>query len=258
MRMAAGDLSSPPGFLANKQFASTHWSVVLAAGQLDSPESSQALATLCQVYWYPLYAYARRCLGRADEARDSTQGFFAELLEKECLQAADPRRGKFRAFLLTAFKHYLTKERDRAAALKRGGGRRGLSLDFRNGESRYLLEPADVETPENVYQRRWALTLLEQSLSQLRQEFTSTGKQVLFERLKDSLTGDGPSETYAKLALDLDMTEQAVRVAVHRLRRRYREVLRAAIAQTVASPDEVDAELRDLFAAVRAPNSRIG
>jgi RNA polymerase sigma-70 factor (ECF subfamily) len=255
MGMPAGNLSNPPGFQADMQFASTHWSVVLAAGQLDSPQSSQALGTLCQVYWYPLYAYARRRLGRVDEARDSTQGFFAEFLEKEYLQAADPGRGKFRAFLLTAFKHYLAREQDRALALKRGGGRRSLSLDFRSGETRYLLEPADLATPENIYERRWALTLLEQSLTQLRQEFNSAGKQVLFERLKDSLTGDGTSAGYAKLAQDLDMTEQAVKVAVHRLRRRYREVLRGAIAQTVASPDEVDAELRDLFAAVRAQNS---
>lgn len=256
--MPAGDLSAPPGFQVDRQFASTHWSVVLAAGQLESPQSNEALATLCKIYWYPLYAYARRRLGRPDEARDLTQGFFAEVLEKAYLQAVDPQRGKFRAFLLTAFKHYLAKERDRAAARKRGGGRRSLPLDFQAGESRYLLEPADPETPENVYQRRWALTLLEQALAQLRQEFTNAGKQPLFEGLKDTLTGDGPAQTYARLAEVLDTTEQAVKVAVHRLRRRYREVLRAAIAQTVASPDEIDDELRDLFAAVRPPNSRIG
>jgi RNA polymerase sigma factor (sigma-70 family) len=256
--MPAADLSDLTGFQAGGQFLTTHWSVVLAAGKLESPQSSQALATLCQVYWYPLYAYARRRLGRPDEARDLTQGFFAELLEKEYLQAADPQRGKFRAFLLTAFKHFLSKERDRAAALKRGGGRRTVPLDFKSGESRYLLEPADQQTPESIFARRWALTLLEQSLAQLRQEFTSAGKQALFEGLKDSLTGDGPAATYAALALDLDITEQAVKVAVHRLRRRYREVLRSAIAQTVASPDEIDEELRDLFAAVRAPNPRSG
>lgn len=256
--MPAADLSNLPGFQARGQFLTTHWSVVLAAGKLESPQSSQALATLCQVYWYPLYAYARRRLGRSEETRDLTQGFFAELLEKEYLQAADPQRGKFRAFLLTAFKHYLSKERDRAGARKRGGGRRTVPLDFQAGESRYLLEPADPETPENIYERRWALTLLDQSLKQLRQEFTNAGKQLLFEGLKGSLTGDGPAQSYAKVAHDLDMTEQAVKVAVHRLRRRYREVLRAAIAQTVASPDEIDDELRDLFAAVRKPNSGNG
>jgi RNA polymerase sigma factor (sigma-70 family) len=257
MRMPAGDQSDLPGFQANGRFATTRWSVVLAAGQLESPESNQALATLCRVYWYPLYAYARRRFQRPDEAQDLTQGFFAELLEKDYLQSVDPKRGKFRAFLLVAFKHYLAKERDKAAAQKRGGGRRTLPLDFQVGESRYLLEPADQTTPEIIYERRWALTLLDQSLTQLRQEFTNAGKQRLFEGLKESLTGDGSGRPYSQLAADLDMTELAVKVAVHRLRRRYREILRAAIAETVASPDEIDDELRDLFAAVRMQKSGI-
>ena len=166
--MPAGDQSDLPGFQAQGRFASTHWSVVLAAGQRESPESNEALATLCRVYWYPLYAYARRRFDRSDEAQDLTQGFFAELLEKAYLQAVDPQRGKFRSFLLTAFKHYLVKERDRAAAQKRGGGRRFISLDFQIGESRYQLEPADHITPEIVYERRWAITLLDQALTQLR------------------------------------------------------------------------------------------
>ena len=249
--MPAGEQSDLTGFQAGGRFASTHWSVVLAAGQLESALSNEALATLCRVYWYPLYAYARRRLDRPEEAQDLTQGFFAELLEKEFLRGVDPKRGKFRSFLLTAFKHYLSKQRDKEAAQKRGGGRRPIPLDFQTGESRYLLEPADHTTAEIVYERRWALTLLDQTLTQLRDEFTKAGKQRLFEGLKETLTGDGTSRTYAEMAAELDMTELAVKVAVHRLRRRYQEVIRAAIAQTVASPDEVDDELRDLFAAVR-------
>jgi RNA polymerase sigma factor (sigma-70 family) len=248
--MPAGDQSDLPGFQGGR-FASTHWSVVLAAGQVKSPESNEALAVLCRVYWYPLYAYARRCLDRPEDAQDLTQGFFAELLEKDFFHSVDPRRGRFRAYLLTAFKHYLAKERDRAAAQKRGGGRRPVPLDFQTGESRYLLEPADHTTPEIIFERRWALTLLEQALAQLRQEFTNAGKQRLFVGLKESLAGDGSSRPYSQIAADLDMTELAVKVAVHRMRRRYQEIIRAVIAQTVVSPDEIDDELRDLFAAVR-------
>jgi RNA polymerase sigma-70 factor (ECF subfamily) len=250
--MSASDPCTPPESPAAWRFASTHWSVVLAAGQRRSAESQEALATLCRVYWYPLYAYARRQLSRPDDAQDLTQEFFARLLEKDYLRAADPKRGKFRSFLLTAFKHFLANERDRANAQKRGGNRKQVPLDFQDGESRYLREPADRATPETLYERRWALTLLEQTLAQLRQEFTAAGKQKAFEALKETLTGDGPPRPYAQVAAELGMTEQAVKVAVHRLRRRYQELLRAAIAQTVPAEDAIDDELRDLFAAVRA------
>jgi RNA polymerase sigma-70 factor (ECF subfamily) len=253
--MSASDPCNPPLSSSAWRFASTHWSVVLAAGQRQSAESAEALATLCRVYWYPLYAYARRRLPRPDDAQDLTQEFFAQLLEKDYLRAADPTRGKFRSFLLTAFKHFLAKERDRANAQKRGGGRHSVSLDFQDGESRYQREPADHATPETLYERRWALTLLEQTLAQLRQEFTGSGKQKVFEALKETLTGEGPPRPYAQIAAELDMSEQAVKVAVHRLRRRYQELLRAAIAQTVPSAEDVEDELRDLFAAVRAPKS---
>jgi RNA polymerase sigma-70 factor (ECF subfamily) len=254
--MAGGMQSEWPGFRANGRFASTHWSVVLAAGRQDSTESNEALATLCQVYWYPLYAYARRRLDSVDDARDLTQGFFTELMEKAYLQAVDPGRGKFRSFLVTAFKHYLSKERDRAAAQKRGGNR-VVALDFQTGESRYLLEPANHATPESIFERRWALTLLDQALSQLRKEFAGAGKERLFDVLKETLTGDGHARPYAQLGVELDMSEQAVKVAVHRLRRRYREVLRAAIAETVADPTHVEGELRDLFIAVQSPRTGI-
>jgi RNA polymerase sigma-70 factor (ECF subfamily) len=188
----------------------------------------------------------------AHDAQDLTQGFFAQLLEKDYLRAADPRRGKFRSFLLTAFKHFLSKERERANARKRGGGRLPVSLDFQAGERRYQLEPVDHATPELAFERRWALTVLEQTLARLRQELTRAGKENLFERLKGVLAGEGLDESYAQIADELDTSEQAVKVAVYRLRRRYQELLRAEIAQTVASPEEIDEELRDLFAAVRA------
>jgi RNA polymerase sigma-70 factor (ECF subfamily) len=234
-----------------RRFATTRWSLVAAAGQGAAPEAQEALAVLCQAYWYPLYAYARRHLPSAHDAQDLTQAFFAELLEKHYLEAADPRRGKFRSFLLTAFKHFLSKQRERDAAQKRGGGRPTLSLDFHGAESRYRLEPADQTTPEMVYERRWALAILEQALCRLRQELANANKEKLFERLKGVLEGDGPQDSHALIGAELGMSEQAVKVAVHRLRRRYRELLRAEVAQTVAGPEQVDDELRDLFAAVR-------
>ncbi|HEV3115577.1 MAG TPA: sigma-70 family RNA polymerase sigma factor [Gemmataceae bacterium] len=233
------------------RFASTRWSLVAAAGQPSSPESQEALATLCRLYWYPLYAYARRRLTNVDDAQDLTQEFFAQLLEKDYLQAADPARGKFRSFLLIAFKHFLAKARERDQAQKRGGGRYIVPLDFQAGERRYHLEPTDSVTPETIFERRWALTLLEQALARLREEFERASKGGLFESLKETLTGDGSTEPYAQIAGRLNMTEQAVKVAVHRLRRRYQELLREEIGQTVTTPAEIDDELRDLFAAVR-------
>jgi RNA polymerase sigma-70 factor (ECF subfamily) len=248
------DGSGPP---PAGRFATTRWTLVAAAGHGSSPQAQEALAALCQIYWYPLYAYARRQLPRPEDAQDLTQEFFACLLEKDYLQAADPQRGKFRSFLLTAFKRFLAKERDRAHAQKRGGGRPVLPLDFSTGERQYQSEPADHATAESLYERRWALTLLEQTLARLRQELVNAGKEKLFEVLKGTLTGADTIEPYADIAAQLDLSVQAVKVAVHRLRRRYAELLRAEIAQTVASPKEVEDELRDLFAAVRArPSSK--
>jgi RNA polymerase sigma-70 factor (ECF subfamily) len=246
--MSPNDNSVPQGAA---RFASTRWSIVAAASRKESPEAQEALAVLCQAYWYPLYAYARRRSASAQDAQDQTQEFFARLLEKDYLQSADPRRGKFRSFLLTAFQRFLAKEHARATAQKRGGERRLLSLEFHDGERRYSHEPADSTTPEKFYERRWALTLLEQALARLRQEFTFAGKEQLFEALKGTLTGDGISEPYERIGRDLGLSEPAVKTASHRLRRRYQELLRAEVAQTVASPEEVDDELRDLFAAVR-------
>jgi RNA polymerase sigma factor (sigma-70 family) len=250
--MSASDPFDKPASAGARHFATTRWSLVAAAGQGRSPESREALAALCTAYWYPLYAYARRRLPGAHDAQDLTQAFFAELLEKDYLQAADPGRGKFRSFLLTAFKHFLAKERERANAQKRGGGRAPVALDFQAGEHRYRLEPADHATPEAIYERRWALAILEQTLARLRAELADAGKEKLFESLKGALAGEGPQEPYVRIGAELGISEQAVKVAVYRLRRRYQELLRGEIAQTVASPEEVDDELRDLFAAVRA------
>ena len=250
--MSASDPSPRSASADARQFASTRWSLVAAAGQGRSDASREALATLCQLYWYPLYAYARRRLPSPHDAQDLTQAFFAELLEKDYLQAADPRRGKFRSFLLTAFKHFLSRQRERANAQKRGGGRSPVSLDFEAGECRYRREPADHATPEAIYERRWALAILEQALARLRQEMTDAGKGKQFECLKGALEGEGPLETHAQIAGQLGLSEQAVKVAAHRLRRRYQELLRAEIAQTVTTPEEVEDELRDLFAAVRS------
>ena len=233
-------------------FLTTHWSLVLAAGQRALPESEKALASLCESYWYPLYAFVRRLGRQPDDARDLTQGFFARLLEKDYLRAADPGRGRFRTFLLAAFKHFLANEHERAAAQKRGGGRVIVSLDFAAGEGRYSLEPAHGLTPERVYERRWALTLLDVVLQALQDEFARPNKVKHFERLKGFLTGEGSSDPYRQVAEELDMTEAAVKVAVHRLRRRFRELLLAEIAQTLDDPTEADDELRHLFEALRS------
>ena len=238
-----------------RHFASTRWSLVLAAAQRDLPGSDAALTSLCRLYWYPLYAYARRRLPRPEDAQDLTQEFFTRLLEKDYLQQADRRRGRFRSFLLTAFQHFLAKEQERATAQKRGGGRKLLPLDFSSGEQRYQREPSHEATAEAIYQRGWALTLLEQALARLREEQAGAGRQRLFECLKETLTGSDAARPYAELAAELGMSATAIKVTVHRLRRRYAELLRAEIAQTVATAEEIEDELRDLFAAVCAKKS---
>jgi RNA polymerase sigma-70 factor (ECF subfamily) len=239
----------------NNRFVTTHWSLVLAAGKGASADAQEALANLCQTYWYPLYAYVRRQGHQPDDAQDLTQAFFARLLEKHYLQSADPERGRFRSFLLTAFKRFLSKERDRQRAKRQGGGRKLLPLDFEAGERRYSLEPAHAVTAERIYEQRWALTLLDRVFVRLRDEFDQAGKQKDFNCLKVYLTGEAGTPSYQEAAADLEMTEGAVRVAVHRLRRRYRDLVREEIAQTVAGPEEVDEELRHLFAALRSPGS---
>jgi len=232
------------------RFATTHWSVVRAAGQPGSPRHQQALETLCRTYWFPLYAYMRRRGYKTHQAEDYTQAFFTRLLEKHDLHLADPKHGKFRSFLLVALKHFLANELDRARAKKRGGDRKILSLDFENAESRYALEPADQLSPEKLLNRAWALTVLDRTMASLQSEWATSKRKRLFEHLKAYLTADRDSVPYAQVAQRLNMTEGAVKVAVHRLRRRYRELLRDEIAQTVATEDQIDEEIRALFAAL--------
>lgn len=231
-----------------RQFVTTHWSLVLAAGGQSSPGSRQALETLCRLYWYPLYAYVRRRGYSADEALDLTQGFFARILEKNAVASADPGRGKFRSYLLGALKHFLANEWDRASAQKRGGGCDTLSIDGPEAEGRYRHEPADDITPQKLFERRWVLTLLDLALQELREEFARQDRERIFDRLKGFLGGERPGVPYARVAAELDMTEAAVKVAVHRLRRRYRQLLRNQIAQTVGSSAEIDEEIQQLFA----------
>lgn len=233
-------------------FETTQWSIVLAAGRAASESSRAALATLCDRYWYPVYVYVRRRGHDADEAEDLTQAFFAALLEKRYVDAADPARGRFRSFLLTAVKHFLSNERDRANAAKRGGGRAIVSLDAEAAEGRYRLEPSHDATPERLFERRWALTLLDRTIATLRAEQERAGHAERFDRLKGFLTGEGGDGGYAAAAAALDLSEGAIKVAVHRLRKRYRELLRAEIAQTLDDPATVEDEIRALFAAVGA------
>ena len=248
--MAPVDEQQEPAPFGSRHFATTRWSLVLAAGQRSSPQSSAALATLCENYWYPLYAYVRRRGHDADEAQDFTQAFFARLLEKNDLAAADPERGRFRSFLLASLKHFLANEWDRNRAQKRGGCRSVLSIDFGTAEERYRAEPAHDLTPEKIFERRWALVLLENVLARLHDESAQAGKADSFDRLKGFLTGEQPAVTYGQLAAELNTSEGALKVAVHRLRRRYRELLRAEIEETVADPQEIDQEIRDLFSAL--------
>jgi RNA polymerase sigma factor (sigma-70 family) len=230
-----------------RRFATTQWSQVLRAGRGTSPASREALARLCEAYWYPLYAYVRREGYDAQEAENLTQEFFARLLEKNYLRLADPSRGRFRSFMLASLRHFLSNERDRERAVKRGGRVTIVSFEIETAEGRYSLEPRDPETPERVFERRWALTLLERTLLRLREEFQAVGKQKLFARLEGYLTGDEETLPYADLAADLGMTEGAIKVTVHRLRRRFGALLREEIGETVADPEEVDDEIRELF-----------
>jgi RNA polymerase sigma-70 factor (ECF subfamily) len=232
---------------AGSDFRTTHWSLVIDAGQRGDKSAEAALAELCQRYWYPLYAYVRRRVGNVSEAQDLTQEFFARLLEKNVLAGASQERGRFRSFLLAAMKNFLANEWDKAKAAKRGGGRRVLPLIFDTAESRLSLEPAHDLTPERLYERQWALTLLELVVDRLESEFAAAGKQAQFAALRPAIAGSQVAIDYAAAGVQLNMTEDAVRQAAHRLRRRYRELLREELAQTVADPADVDDEIRALF-----------
>jgi RNA polymerase sigma-70 factor (ECF subfamily) len=237
-----------PGAPLRPSFGTTHWSLILAARDRDAPQADEALAALCAAYWYPLYAFIRRRDHDPDSAADLTQGFFARLMEKEFLRSVDPSKGRFRAFLLAACKNFLANERDRAVALKRGGGRCAVSIDRRDAEGRYRSEPTHDLTPERLYERRWALTLLGQVLDQLDEEFHQAGRGAFYDRMKVILTGAEGADSYAQVGAALGMTEAAVKKAAQRLRLRYREILRARIAETVEDHGQVDDEIRTLFA----------
>ena len=234
-------------------FATTHWSVVLAAGQGNSSRGREALERLCQGYWYPLYAFVRRSGKSIHDAEDLVQGFFAVCLEKNYLAAADREKGRFRSFLLLAFKRFLANEYDKSRAVKRGGAQPVIALDALAAEERYAYEPVDRLSADKLYERRWALTLLEQVLARLRQEqAVAAGRAAVFEELKVFLAGGSGGAAYAEVAGRLGMSEGAVKVAVHRLRERYQSLLEDEIANTVGSPAEVAEERRYLLAALGA------
>lgn len=241
-------MTEPPSH--SPAFNTTRWSLVLAAGHKSSPDADAALAELYERYWFPVYAYIRRRVVDAHQAEDLTQEFLCRLNEKNTWAVADPARGRFRSFLLTAAKNFLASEWKREAAQKRGGGARTLPLDFAWGESRLSRHPADTNTPEAEFDRRWALALLERVLSRLEAESSASGKGGQFGVLKQFLAGGRGQTSLAEAAAELNMSEGAIKTAAHRLRRRYRELLREEIAHTVASPEEVDDEIRSLFDAL--------
>ena len=232
---------------APRIFATTHWSVVLAAGQADGAPAQDALETLCRAYWYPIYVYVRRKGYGPDEAQDLTQEFFAQLIAKKHVRLADREKGKFRTFLLAMLDYFLAREWNRAHRQKRGGQFTFISLDQQTPEERYRLEPADNETPEKKFLRQWALTVLKQAMNALQSECEASGKGLLFTEAKSLLSGERDRAAYAEIGQRLGMSEGAARVAVHRLRQRYGELLRQEVAQTVADEAEVDGELRYLI-----------
>ena len=232
---------------ADPVFVSTHWSVVLRASQPDSPEALAALTELCRNYWFPLYAYARRQGCDLHTAQDLTQGFFSKLLEKNYLSVADRRRGRFRWFLLTAFKCYLANEWDRSQAQKRGGGQQIVSFDGMSAEERYRSEPEDSTSADQLYDRRWATDLLEAARARLREEYAGADKAERFKYLEAYLPGGHATLSQAEVGAALGLTEGTVKQEVFKVRRRFGELLREAVAQTVAHPDEVDDEISYLI-----------
>lgn len=242
-------MSQPPN---QPGFATTQWSLILRATQPSDSNARTALEELCQRYWFPLYAFARRRVAEVHEAQDLTQEFFLRLLEKNSLAAASPERGRFRNFLLSSLKNFLANEWDRANTQKRGGGRERLSLDWDSGESRLSFEPTHTDTPEREFERQWALTLLDVVVHRLQDEFAAAGKSRQFELLKQTLTGSRAVLDYSAIAAELQMSEEAARQAAHRLRKRYRELLREEVAATVESDDEVEDEIGRLFEALGA------
>jgi len=246
--------SNPPpaGADASPVFATTHWSVVLSAGQrADGVVAIEALEQLCRTYWYPLYAYVRRRGYGTEDAEDLTQAFFSRLLERNYVGQADRQRGKFRTFLLSALSHFLADEWDRGQRVKRGGGQPVLSLDAASAEQRYRLEPVDPLDAARLYERRWATTLLECAVDRLEREYRERGQSRLFEGLRSFLLREQDAATYAEAATALGLAAGAMKMAASRMRARCRELLREEIAQTVADPAEAEEEYRALLAAIQ-------
>jgi len=241
--------SSEPATRPGDVFATTHWTVVLAAREGSSQQADMALEELCRSYWYPLYVFVRRQTPTREDAEDLTQAFFARFLEKNYLAAISSERGRFRAFLLAALKHFLANEWDRANRQKRGGGATLVSLDWQDADTRYQIDPPDNLSPDKLYDRAWAVTMLERVIARLRDENTNEGKAGLFGQLKPFLMVGKSAIPYAQVADSLKLTEGAVRVAVHRLRVRYRELLRDEVRQTISDPAQVEEEMRTLFIA---------
>lgn len=233
-----------------RRFATTRWTMVHAAGHQSTPDAAAALAELCQIYWPPLYSYLRGRGHAAEEAQDLTQGFFARLLERQDIRTADPARGRFRSFLLVALKRYVINQHERAVTEKRGGRHASLSLDFEAAERMYALEPRSGDTPEQVFDRKWASIALDRALQRLRAECYQEGKGVQADALLPFLTDSGELPSYRAVADQLGLNEGAVKVAVHRLRRRYGAILRLEIGETVAASNDIDAEMRELLRAV--------
>lgn len=227
-------------------FVTTHWSVVLAAGRNDTTRARDALSRLCQTYWYPLYAYVRRRGYSPHDAQDLTQEFFARLLENQSLGKADPERGRFRSFILVSMNHFLSSQWKKGMAQRRGGGCPNLSLDWAAAEERFDLEPSTHAAPDKLFEKQWAVTLLGEVLNRLEQEYQQAGKTELFAALKETLLGLRESQPYRELGMELGMNENAVKVAVHRLRKRYRELIRSEIANTLDREGELEAEMKHL------------
>ena len=246
----AEDTRGDASAAGSAEFTTTHWSVVLAAGQKESPQAAEALEKLCRTYWYPLYAFVRRQGHSPPEAEDLLQGFFARFLEKESLANVDRTKGRFRSFLLAALKHYLADQWDKAKAVKRGGRIEFVSLEGEAAENRYWEEPASELTPETLYEQRWACVLLERVTERLQRDFDASGESPLFEILKGFLQGEDRSASYEELALRLGLSEGALKMRVQRLRLRFQRFLREEIAHTVTRPEEVEDEIRYLFSVV--------
>lgn len=239
----------PQAGASHASFTTTHWSVILTARREGDPQAREALALLCGMYWYPLYAFVRRKGYDADAAQDLVQGFFTRMLDKDDLQDVDPAKGRFRSFLMASCAHYLANRRDHERAQKRGGGFL-VPIDLADAERRYSREPSHALTAERLFLRRWAMMLLDGVLDRLACEMAAAGKARLFETLKPALLGEPDAASYAELGESTGLGEGAARVAAHRMRKRYRELLREEVGRTLAEPGDVDQEIRDLFGAL--------